>query len=166
MAKAKRYIPEGLQSVTASLVVDGAAKAIDWYKKVFGASERGKRHLGPDGKVMHSELQIGSSVLFLNDLIGGAPPVVQDGRRLGGSPVGLTVYLEDSDAAFKRATENGAKVTMPIGDQFWGDRWGSFTDPFGQNWSVATHREDLTTEEMENRAQAFFKQMMGAHQRK
>jgi len=166
MAKAKRYIPEGLQSVTASLVVDGAAKAIDWYKKVFGASERGKRHLGPDGKVMHSELQIGSSVLFLNDLIGGAPPVVQDGRRLGGSPVGLTVYLEDSDAAFKRATENGAKVTMPIGDQFWGDRWGSFTDPFGQNWSVATHREDLTPEEMETRAQAFFKQMMGAQQRK
>ena len=161
MAKAKRYLPEGLQSVTASMVVDGAAKAIDWYKKVFGASERGKRHLGPDGKVMHSELQIGSSVVFLNDVIGGAPSVVQDGRRLGGSPVALTVYLEDSDTAFKKATENGAKVTMPIGDQFWGDRWGSFTDPFGQNWSVATHREDLTPEEMEQRAQAFFKQMAG-----
>src|SRR4051812_13480219 len=161
MAKAKRYIPEGLQSVTASLVVDGAAQAIDWYKKVFGASERGKRHLGPDGKVMHSELQIGSSVLFLNDVIGGAPGGVPDGRRLGGSPVALTVYFEDSDAVFNRATQNGAKVTMPIEDQFWGDRWGSFTDPFGQNWSVATHKEDLTSEEMENRAQAFFRQMAG-----
>ena len=161
MAKAKRYIPEGLQSVTASLVVDGAAKAIDWYKKVFGASERGKRHLGPDGRVMHSELQLGSSVLFLNDTMQGAPGVVQDGRRLGGSPVSLTVYFEDSDTVFKKATENGAKVTMPIGDQFWGDRWGSFTDPFGLNWSVATHREDLTGEELESRAQAFFKQMAG-----
>src|SRR5437763_11071193 len=93
MAKAKRYIPEGLQPVTPSLVVDGAAQAIDWYRKVFGASERGKRHLGPEGRVMHAELQIGSSVLFLNDTMRGAPNVVQDGRRLGGSPVALTVLL-------------------------------------------------------------------------
>src|SRR5207245_9670049 len=128
MAKAKRYIPEGLQAVTPSLVVDGAAQAIDWYKKVFGAAERGKRHLGPGGKVMHAEVQIGSSVLFINDMMQGAPSVVQDGRKLGGSPVGLTLYLEDCDSAFKKASENGAKVTMPIGDQFWGDRWGSFSD--------------------------------------
>jgi PhnB protein len=165
MAKAKRYIPEGLQSLTASLVVDGAAQAIDWYKKVLGASERGKRHLGPEGRVMHAELQIGSSVLFLNDTMQGAPGVIQDGRKLQGSPVGLTVYLEDCDAVFRKATENGAQVTMAIGDQFWGDRWGSFTDPFGQNWSVATHREDLTPEEMETRAQQFFKQMAGQQKR-
>lgn len=161
MAKAKRYIPEGLSTVTAALVVDGAAQAIDWYKKVFGASERGQRHLGPDGKVMHAELQIGSSVLFINDTMGGAPSVIRDGRSLGGSPVALCVYVEDSDAIFKRASENGSKVTMPIGDQFWGDRWGSFTDPYGLNWSVATHKEDLTPQEMETRAQAFFKQMAG-----
>ena len=161
MAKAKRYIPEGLSTVTASVVVDGAAKAIDWYKKVFNASERGPRHLGPDGKVMHAELQIGSSVIFINDTMGGAPGVVRDGRSLGGSPVALTVYVEDSDPVFKRATENGSKVTMQIGDQFWGDRWGSFTDPFGLNWSVATHKEDLTPQELETRAQAFFKQMAG-----
>ncbi|MCA1826492.1 MAG: VOC family protein [Myxococcales bacterium] len=159
MAKAKRYIPEGLQSVTASLVIDGAAQAIDWYKKVLGASERGKRHLGPDGKVMHSEVQVGSSVLFINDVMGGSPSVYQDGRKLGGSPVALTVYIEDADNVFRKASENGAKVTMPIGDQFWGDRWGSFTDPFGLNWSVATHKEDLTPDEMENRAQDFFRQM-------
>jgi len=159
MAKAKRYLPEGLQSVTASLVVDGAARAIDWYRDVFGASERGKRHLGPDGKVMHAELQIGSSVLFINDLIQGAPPTVQDGRKLGASPVGLTLYVEDADRVFEKASQNGAKVSMPIGDMFWGDRWGSFTDPFGQNWSVATHREDLTPEELEQRARDFFQQM-------
>ncbi len=159
MAKAKRFVPEGLQTVTASLVVDGAAKAIDWYRKVFGASERGKRHLGPDGKIMHTELQIGSSVIFVNDLMQGAPPVVQDARKLGGSPVGLVMYFEDSDVVFRRAVENGAKVMMPIGDQFWGDRWGSFTDPFGLNWSVATRREDLTPEELEKRAQDFYRQM-------
>jgi PhnB protein len=164
MAKAKRYIPEGLQSVTASLVVDGAAQAIDWYKKVLGASERGKRHLGRDGKVAHAELQVGSSVIFINDLMSGSPSVFQDGRKLGGSPVALTVYLEDADTVFRKATENGANVTMPIADQFWGDRWGSFTDPFGLNWSVATHKEDLTPEETEKRAQDFYRQM--ASQRK
>lgn len=164
MAKAKRYIPEGLQTVTASLVIDGAAQAIEWYKKVLGASERSKRHVGPDGKVAHGELQVGSSVLFINDVMGGTPSAIQDGRKLGGSPVSLTVYLEDADTVFRKATENGATVTMPIGDQFWGDRWGSFTDPFGLNWSVASHKEDLAPDEMEKRAQDFYKKM--ASQRK
>jgi PhnB protein len=165
MAKAKRYIPEGLSTVTASVVVDGAAKAIDWYKKVFGASERGRPHLGPDGKVMHGELQIGSSVIFINDAMAGAPGVVRDGRSLGGSPVALTLYLEDCDPVFKKAIDNGSKVMMPIGDQFWGDRWGSFTDPFGLNWSVATRKEDLTPQELETRAQGFFKQMAAQHRK-
>jgi PhnB protein len=165
MAKAKRYIPEGLSTVTASVVVDGATRAIDWYKKVLGASERGRPHLGPDGKVMHAELQIGSSVIFINDAMAGAPSVVRDGRSLGGSPVALTVYVEDCDPIFKKATENGSKVTMPIGDQFWGDRWGSFTDPFGLNWSVATRKEDLTPQELETRAQGFYKQMAAQHRK-
>ena len=159
MAKAKRYIPEGLQTVTASLVVDGALQAIEWYRKVFGASERRKPYLGPDGKEMHCELKIGSSVVFITDVMQGAPASVQDGRKLGGSPVGLILYFEDADPVFKRAVEAGAKVTMPLGDQFWGDRWGGFTDPFGQHWSVATHKEDLTPQEMEQRVQAMFKQM-------
>jgi uncharacterized glyoxalase superfamily protein PhnB len=104
-------------------------------------------------------------VLFLNDTMPGAPGVIQDGRKLSGSPVVLMLYLEDCDTVFKKATENGAQVTMPIGDQFWGDRCGSFTDPFGQYWTVATHREDLTPEEMETRAQQFFKQMAGQQKR-
>ena len=161
MAKAKRYVPEGLQTITAALVMDGAAKAIDWYRKVFGATPRRPPYLGPDGKVMHAELQIGSSVIFVNDVMQGAPELVRDGRQLGGSPVGIVAYFEDADTVFRNATQNGAKVTMPIGDQFWGDRWGSFTDPFGQNWSVGTHKEDLTPEEMDQRAKAFFKQMAG-----
>ena len=125
MAKAKRYIPDGLSTVTASVVVEGAAKAIDWYRKVFGATERGQRHLGPDGKVMHAELQLGSSVIFINDAMGGAPGVVRDGRSLGGSPVSLSLYVEDCDTVFNKATENGSKVMMPLGDQFWGDRWAA-----------------------------------------
>jgi uncharacterized glyoxalase superfamily protein PhnB len=165
MAKAKRFIPEGLSTVTASVVVEGAAQAIDWYRRVFAASERGKRHLGPDGKVMHAELQIGNSILFLNDLMGGTPSVVRDGRTLGGSPVALTIYLEDCDTVFKKAQENGAQVTMPIGDQFWGDRWGSFTDPYGLNWSVATHKEDLTAHELDTRAQDSFRQMAAQHRK-
>ncbi len=165
MAKAKRYIPDGLSTVTASVVVEGAAKAIDWYRKVFGATERGQRHLGPDGKVMHAELQLGSSVIFINDAMGGAPGVVRDGRSLGGSPVSLSLYVEDCDTVFNKATENGSKVMMPLGDQFWGDRWGSFTDPFGLNWSVATHKEDLTAQEMEKRGQEFFKQMAAQHRK-
>src|SRR4051812_1949385 len=95
MAKARRYIPEGLHTITASLTIDGAAKAIEWYRKVLGASPRREPHLGPDGKVMHSELQIGSSVIFVNDAMQGAPDVVKDGRQLGGSPVGIVAYFED-----------------------------------------------------------------------
>src|SRR3954464_60834 len=108
MAKAKRYIPEGLSTLTASVVVDGALKAIDWYKKVFGATLIGQPHLGPDGKVMHATLQIGSSFFFINDAMGG-PSAVRDGKSLGGSPVGLTLYVEDCDTVFKKATENGSK---------------------------------------------------------
>ena len=97
-------------------------------------------------------------MIFMNDAMTDAPSV-RGGRSLGASPVALTLYLEDCDAVFKRALENGAKVMMPIADQVWGDRWGSFTDPFGQNWSVATHKEDLTSQELEQRAQDFYKQM-------
>ncbi len=159
MARAKRYIPEGLQTATASLVIDGAAKAIEWYRNVFGANLRHEPFRGPDGKIAHSEIQIGSSVLFVNDLMQGAPSDVQDARKLGGSPLAMVLYFEDADAVFKRAIENGAKVHMPIADQFWGDRWGGFTDPFGLHWAVATRREDLTPAEMEQRARKFYEQM-------
>ncbi len=161
MAKAKRYIPEGLQTATTSLVIDGAAQAIDWYRKVFSATLSREPFKGPDGKIAHSELKIGSSVLFISDLMQGAPSDVQDARRLGGSPAAIVLYIEDADAVFNRAIQNGAKVHMPIDDQFWGDRWGGFTDPFGLHWAVATRKEDLTPAEMNKRAQKFYEQMSG-----
>jgi PhnB protein len=157
MAKAKSPIPEGYHTLTPHLIFDNAAQAIDWYKKALGAEEKA-RALGPDGKVMHADLQIGNSRFMLNDAMGGA----KSAMAFGGSPIGLWVYVPDCDAVFNRAVGSGAQVAPgPMGqltDQFWGDRSGTFTDPFGYRWTVATRKEDLTREEMDRRAQEFFKQ--------
>jgi PhnB protein len=158
MAKAKSPIPEGYHTLTPHLIFDNAAQAIDWYKKALGAEEKA-RALGPDGKVMHADLQIGNSRFMLNDAMGGA----RSAKAFGGSPIGLWVYVPDCDAVFNRAVGSGAQVEPgPMGeltDQFWGDRSGTFTDPFGYRWTVATRKEDLTREEMDRRAQDFFKQL-------
>ena len=158
MAKAKSPIPEGYHTLTPHLIFDNAAQAIDWYKKALGAEEKA-RALGPDGKVMHADLQIGTSRFMLNDAMGGA----RSAKAFGGSPIGLWVYVPDCDAVFNRAVGSGAQVEPgPMGeltDQFWGDRSGTFTDPFGYRWTVATRKEDLTREEMDRRAQDFFKQL-------
>jgi len=157
MAKAKSPIPEGFHTLTPQLVFDNAAQAIDWYKKALGADEK-SRAVGPDGKIMHAELQIGNSRFMLNDAMGGG----KSAKTLGGSPISLWVYVPDCDALFNRAVGAGAQVASgPMGqlaDQFWGDRTGSFADPFGYHWTVATRKEDLTREEMDRRAQDFFKQ--------
>jgi PhnB protein len=157
MAKAKSPIPEGYHTLTPHLIFDNAAQAIDWYKKALGAEEKA-RALGPDGKVIHAELQIGNSRFMLNDAMGGA----KSAKAFGGTPIGLWVYLPDCDAVFNRAVGSGAQVAPgPMGqltDQFWGDRSGTFTDPFGYRWTVATRKEDLTREEMDRRAEEFFKQ--------
>ena len=157
MAQARNPVPEGLHTVTPQLVYDEAGKAIDWYKNALGADEI-MRSLGPDGKVMHAEIQIGSSRLMLNDAMGGA----KSAKALGGSPIGLWVYVADCDALFKRAVAAGAQVPPgPMGqlaDQFWGDRTGSLVDPFGYQWTIATRKEDLSHDEMNRRAQEFFKQ--------
>ena len=157
MAKARSPIPEGFHSVTPQLVFDEAAKAIDWYKKALGAEEK-SRALGPDGKIMHAEIQIGDSRIMLNDAMGGG----RSAKTIGGSPVGFWIYVQDCDALFNRAVAAGAQVAPgPMGqlqDQFWGDRTGTITDPFGYQWSIATRKEDLTREEMDRRAQEFFKQ--------
>ena len=157
MAKATNPIPEGFHTVTPQLVYDEAGKAIDWYKNALGADEI-MRSLGPDGKVMHAEIQIGSSRLMLNDAMGGA----KSAKALGGSPIGLWVYVADCDALFKRAVAAGAQVPPgPMGqlaDQFWGDRTGTLVDPFGYQWTIATRKEDLSHDEMNRRAQEFFKQ--------
>lgn len=156
MAKAKQAVPEGYHTVTAHLTLENAAQTIDWYKKAFGAEERG-RAVGPDGKVMHSEVRIGDSRIMVNDPMGGSKGV----KALGGSPASLWLYVEDCDALFNRALKAGAQVANgPMGqmtDQFWGDRCGTLTDPEGYQWTIATHKEDLTPEEMNQRQAEFMK---------
>ncbi len=160
MAKAKSAIPEGHHTVCAQLTLDNAAPAIDWYKKALGAEEVG-RALGPDGKVMHAELRIGDSRIMLNDAMGGG----KGPKAFGGSPVSLWLYVDDCDALFNRALAAGGQVARgamgQMQDQFWGDRSGTLTDPHGYTWTIATHKEDLTPEEMKQRSDAFFKQFAG-----
>jgi PhnB protein len=154
MAKAKKAVPEGYHTVTPSLTLDDAPKAIDWYKRALGAEEIA-RSTSPDGKVMHAELRVGNSRIMMNDAVmGGKGP-----KELGGSPAGLWLYVDDCDVLFNRAVTAGATVEMPLGDQFWGDRFGSVRDPFGYRWSFATRKEDLTAAETEARAADFYKQM-------
>lgn len=157
MSKAKSPVPEGFHTVTPQMVFDDAAQAIDWYTKALGAREKA-RAVGPDGKIMHAELEIGDSRIMLNDAMGGA----RSAKGLGGSPISLWVYVADCDALFNRAVQAGAQVGAgpmgQLGDQFWGDRTGTITDPYGYQWTIATHKEDLTSEEMDRRAQEFFSQ--------
>jgi uncharacterized glyoxalase superfamily protein PhnB len=162
MAKAKNAVPEGHHTVTPQLTLDNAAQAIDWYKKALGAQEV-SRAVGPDGKIMHAEIRIGDSPIMLNDEMGGG----KSPRQFGGSPISLWIYVEDCDALFNRAVAAGGKVPPgPMGqlmDQFWGDRTGSFTDPHGYLWTIATHKEDLTPDEMQQRQDAFMKQFAATH---
>jgi PhnB protein len=154
--KARRPVPEGYHTATPQLTLDNTAQAIDWYKKALGAEEV-SRAAGPDGKIMHAEIRIGDSRIMLNDEMGGG----KSARSLGGSPMSLWLYVEDCDTLFNRAISAGAKVHGPMGqlaDQFWGDRSGTFTDPYGYSWSVATRKEDVTREEMEKRGAEFMKQ--------
>jgi PhnB protein len=155
MAKRTQAIPKGYHTVTPSLMVDGAAKAIDFYKKAFGAEEV-SRFPGPDGKIMHAEIRIGDSTIMLGDEMpdhGGKGP-----RKLGGTPVGFFVYRENVDAEWKRAIDAGAKEIMPLVDQFWGDRAGCVEDPFGHKWWLAQHIKDMTPEELRQAAESFFSQ--------
>jgi PhnB protein len=146
MAKATKPIPDGYHSVTPTLTIDGAAAAIEWYKKAFGAVEL-MRMPGPEGKLLHAEIRIGDSVVMMSDPFMDA----KDPKALGGTSAGLMIYTPDVDTMFNRAVAAGAKVLMPLADQFWGDRFGRLTDPFGHNWALATHTEDLTPEEMQKR---------------
>lgn len=155
MAKATRAVPEGYHTVTVQLTLDDAARTIEWYKKALGAEEVG-RFAGPDGKVMHAELRIGDSRIMVNDPMAGGGP-----KQFGGSPASLWVYVDDCDAVFNRAIAAGGQVWGPMGalaDQFWGDRSGTFTDPEGYHWTIATRKEDLTGEEVARRQQDWMKQ--------
>jgi PhnB protein len=149
-----KAIPEGFHTLTPYLVVRGAGQAIEFYKKAFGAEEI-NRMPGPDGKsVMHAELKIGDSRLFLGDEFPDMGSLGPHG--IGGTSVVIHFYTEDADAVFNQAVAAGAQVRMPLQDMFWGDRYGQITDPFGHRWSLATHKEDLAPEEIAKRAQAAF----------
>lgn len=138
-------VPEGYHTITPFLTVRDAARAIEFYKQAFGAEERGVAR-DPDGKIMHAELKIGDSIIMLSDEypdFGSLSP-----QSIGGSGMGLHIYLDGVDAAFDRALKAGAQVEMPVMDQFWGDRYGRLRDPFGHKWSIGTHIKDLSAEEM------------------
>jgi PhnB protein len=157
--KSVKPIPEGYHSLTAYLICDGAAKAIEFYKKAFGATEV-MRMGGPGGTVMHAEIKIGDSVVYLageNPQFGCKSP-----QTLQGTPVSLHLYVENCDASFKRAVEAGATVQMPPTEMFWGDRFSKVADPFGHEWSIATRVKDMTPAEMAKGQEAFFKQMATA----
>jgi PhnB protein len=154
MAKVKP-IPEGYPRLSPYLYVDDAQAAIDFYGEVFGTKER-MRMAGPDGKIGHAELQFGDSILMLADQfpeMGSRSP-----RTVGGSPVTLSVYVEDVDDVYQRAMRGGATEIRGVRDEFYGDRTGQFEDPFGHRWSIATHVEDVPPDEMEKRAAQMMQQ--------
>jgi PhnB protein len=142
-------IPDGYHSVTPYLCLSDAAAAIDFYKRAFGARVA-VRMDGPNGKVGHAELKIGDSMIMLADEMPGGG--CRSPQSLGGTSMGVFLYVEDVDSVFKQALEAGAKVQMPLADMFWGDRFGTVTDPFGHSWSMATHKEDVAPEEMAKRS--------------
>ncbi len=155
---AVRAIPEGYHSITPAIVCKGAARAIEFYKEVFQAKEI-MRMSGPGGTIGHAELQIGDSRIMLNDEFPGMASAP------GPTPItssSLFVYSDDVDALFERAVKAGAKVEMPLQNQFWGDRYGKIRDPFGHQWGLAQHVEDVAPAEMESRSKAFMAQMSKA----
>src|SRR5437867_2805732 len=153
MAKA---IPDGFHTITPHLIVQDAARAIEFYKKAFGAQEE-VRHMMPDGKaVMHAQLKIGNSMVMIANEF---PPTCLSPKSRGGTSVSLHIYVENADATFDRAVKAGCSVKMPMSDMFWGDRYGQVEDPFGHQWSIGTHKKDLTDQQIAEGARAAFAQM-------
>ena len=150
-----KSIPDGYHSVTPYLSIKGAAQAIEFYKRAFSATEL-FRLVAPSGEIGHAEIKIGDSPIMLADPC--EEGAFRNPQSLGGSSVGLHVYVEDVDALFVQAVDSGAKAVRPVQDQFYGDRTGTLEDPFGHVWFLATHKEDLTPEEINRRAEALFKQ--------
>lgn len=153
MSSKAKPVPEGYHTVTPYLSVRGAAKAIDFYKRAFGAQQRGALEM-PGGKIGHAELMVGNSIIMLADEMpehGNKSP-----QTLNGSAVGLALYVENVDEVFKHAVDAGARVKEPVSDKFWGDRAGSVIDPFGHQWSILTHKEDVSFDEMKKRMEKMF----------
>jgi uncharacterized glyoxalase superfamily protein PhnB len=155
---AVKAIPEGFQSITPGLTCRNAAQAIELYKKAFGAIER-SRMAGPDGKVVHAEIQIGNSMMFLADEFPGMSAAPAPGALPSQS---LYLYVQDVDSTYAKAVAEGCKAAMPLADMFWGDRFGKVIDPFGHHWNLATHIEDVAPEEMERRSKEWMANMAKA----
>ena len=157
---AVNYVPDGYRTVTPYLTLKGAVQAIEWYRKALNAQEMSRMPM-PDGRLMHAEIKIGDSYVMLADEFpefgGNKSP-----QSLGGSATGIHLYVPDCDASFNQAVAAGAQGNMPPMDMFWGDRFSKLTDPFGHVWTIATHKEDLSAEEMEKRATAEAAKMAGA----
>jgi PhnB protein len=159
MAKSSNRVPPGFHSVTPHLVVSNSVKAIAFYKKAFGAEELMVMPK-PDGGTMHAQIKIGDSIIMMADECTEFGNLSPESR--GGATSSHMMYLEDVDAAFDKAVKAGCTVKVPLADQFWGDRYGVLTDPFGHQWSLGSHVEDLTAEELSKRSEAAYKQMAGA----
>jgi PhnB protein len=159
MPKKVNPIPQGYHTVTPNIVVRGAAKAIEFYGKAFGADET-LRMPAPDGRIMHAEIRLGNSMIMLCDEM---PDMgTKSPEAYGGTPVGFYVYVENVDLAWKRAVDAGAKPTVPLADMFWGDRTGCLEDPFGHRWWLSQHVADLTPEEIKKGQEAFLSQTQTA----
>ena len=157
MPASTKPVPQGFHTVTPSLTVRNAAQAIDFYKKALGAQELNRMEM-PDGKIGHAELKIGDSIIFLSDEMPGMG-MSKSPQTLGGCTGVLNLYVPDVDTAFERAVTAGAKTAMPVADMFWGDRYGTFVDPFGFAWGMATHKEDVSPADMEMRMKEAFAAM-------
>ena len=151
-----KSIPDGYHTVTPSFTFKDSKKAIDFYKKAFGAKVIDPMPDPSGRRTVHATMQIGSSIVMIGDEMPGAENCAKSAETLGSSPISLYIYMPDADATFKQAVAAGATVTMPIADMFWGDRRGSLKDPFGYSWMIATHKQDLTKEQIQKGAEAFF----------
>jgi uncharacterized glyoxalase superfamily protein PhnB len=151
-------VPDGYRTVTPNLVCHNAARAIEFYKTAFGATEL-RRAPGPNGEILHAELKIGDSNFFINDSMSKTP--VRNPNLGETNPMYIHLYVPDADTIFNRAVTGGAKIDIPMQDMFWGDRYGKLTDPFGQQWGIATHIEDVAPEEMKRRQARFFSKAAG-----
>jgi PhnB protein len=157
---AVRAVPDGYSTVTPYLVIKGAAGALDWYRRAFGAQELA-RAPGPDGRIMHAEMRVGETVVMMCDEFPEMSSNWRSPLTIGGTTVALWVYVEDCDSLHQKAVDAGANNESAPADMFWGDRLGRLTDPFGHSWMIATHKEDVPPEEMDRRQKEYMTKMAG-----
>jgi len=157
MSNAKSYLPDGIRTATPTLMQKNCIEAIEWYRRTFGAEVRSISPGPSPGSTMHAEIRIGDSSIYMADDMPMSS--VKSPSLLGGTSSSITLYYSDCDAVFERSLKAGAQVQMPLDDMFWGDRYGVIKDPFGYMWAIATHKEDLTLDELNQRARAFFASM-------